>query len=76
MLYMGYVISVAYAFAIAALLSGKLDAAWALVTAVDHGAWIFLTLGIAMARGGPITNWAGAAGGSGTRSKTLPSCPG
>jgi len=30
MLYMGYVgFSVAYAFAVAALLSGKLDAAWA-----------------------------------------------
>jgi len=50
LLYMGYVgFSVAFAFAIAALLGGQLDAAWARWarpwTAV---AWSFLTLGIAL----------------------------
>jgi len=50
LLYMGYVgFSVAYAFAVAALLSGKLDAAWARWSRPwTLGAWIFLTLGIAM----------------------------
>ncbi len=50
LLYMGYVgFSVAYAFAIAALLSGKLDAAWARWSRPwTLAAWMFLTLGIAM----------------------------
>ena len=50
LLYMGYVgFSVAYAFAIAALLSGKLDAAWARWSRPwTMAAWVFLTLGIAM----------------------------
>jgi cytochrome c-type biogenesis protein CcmF len=50
MLYMGYVgFSVAFAFAIAALLSGRLDAAWARWSRPwTLVAWIFLTLGIAM----------------------------
>ncbi|MCE1240787.1 MAG: heme lyase CcmF/NrfE family subunit [Azonexaceae bacterium] len=50
LLYMGYVgFSVAYAFAVAALLSGKLDAAWARWSRPwTTIAWIFLTLGIAM----------------------------
>ncbi|HMM53479.1 MAG TPA: heme lyase CcmF/NrfE family subunit [Candidatus Desulfobacillus sp.] len=50
MLYMGYVgFSVAYAFAIAALLSGKLDAAWARWSRPwTTAAWVFLTLGIAI----------------------------
>src|SRR5215212_7230742 len=50
MLYMGYVgFSVAFAFAIAALLSGRLDAAWARWSRPwPLVAWIFLTLGIAM----------------------------
>jgi hypothetical protein len=78
MLYMGYVgFSVAFAFAIAALLSGRLDAAWARWSRPwTTAAWVFLTLGIAWAAGGPTTNWAGAAGGSGTRWRTPPSCPG
>lgn len=48
LLYMGYVgLSVAFAFAIAALLSGKLDAAWARwVRPWTLMAWVFLTLGI------------------------------
>ena len=47
---MGYVgFSVAFAFAIASLLSGKLDAAWARWSRPwTTTAWIFLTLGIAL----------------------------
>jgi len=50
MLYMGYVgFSVAFAFAIASLLSGKLDAAWARWSRPwTTTAWIFMTLGIAL----------------------------
>jgi cytochrome c-type biogenesis protein CcmF len=50
MLYMGYVgFSVAFAFALAALLAGKLDAAWARWSRPwTTAAWIFLTLGIAL----------------------------
>jgi len=50
MLYMGYVgFSVAFAFAIAALIGGNLDAAWARWTRPwTTAAWIFLTLGIAL----------------------------
>ena len=50
MLYMGYVgFSVAFAFAIAALLSGKLDAAWARWSRPwTTVAWTFLTVGIAL----------------------------
>jgi len=50
MLYMGYVgFSVAFAFAIAALLEGRLDAAWARWSRPwTTAAWCFLTLGIMM----------------------------
>jgi len=50
MLYMGYVgLSVAFAFAIAALLSGRLDAAWARWSRPwTVIAWAFLTLGIGL----------------------------
>ncbi|MGB7542615.1 MAG: cytochrome c biogenesis protein CcsA, partial [Burkholderiales bacterium] len=50
MLYMGYVgFSVAFSFAIAALLSGRLDAAWARWSRPwTTVAWIFLTIGIAL----------------------------
>jgi cytochrome c-type biogenesis protein CcmF len=50
MLYMGYVgFSVAFAFAVAALLSGKLDASWARWSRPwTTAAWAFLTLGIMM----------------------------
>jgi cytochrome c-type biogenesis protein CcmF len=50
MLYMGYVgMAVAYSFAIAALLAGQLDAAWARWSRPwTIAAWIFLTLGIAL----------------------------
>jgi len=50
MLYMGYVgFSVAFAFAIAALLGGRLDAAWARWSRPwTTVAWIFLTCGIGL----------------------------
>ncbi len=50
MLYMGYVgFSVAFAFAIAALLSGRLDSAWARwMRPWTTVAWLFLTIGIAL----------------------------
>ena len=49
-LYMGYVgLSVAFAFAIAALVTGKLDAAWARwVRPWTTTAWLFLTMGITL----------------------------
>lgn len=50
MLYMGYVgFSVAFAFAVAALMSGRLDSAWARWSRPwTTVAWAFLTLGIAL----------------------------
>lgn len=50
MLYMGYVgFSVAFAFSIAALISGRLDAAWARWTRPwTTTAWLFMTLGITL----------------------------
>ncbi len=50
MLYMGYVgFSVVFAFAIAALLGGRLDAAWARwARPWTNLAWAFLTIGIAL----------------------------
>lgn len=50
MLYLGYVgFSISFAFAIAALIEGRIDAAWARwVRPWTLMAWIFLTLGIAM----------------------------
>ena len=50
LLYLGYVgFSVTFSFAAAALLSGRIDAAWARwVRPWTLAAWLFLTLGIAM----------------------------
>ena len=50
MLYMGYVgFSIAFSFAVAALLSGRLDAAWARWSRPwTTAAWTFQTLGIAL----------------------------
>ena len=50
MLYLGYVgFSVAFAFAIAALLSGQVDSAWARwARPWTNFAWLFLTLGITL----------------------------
>ncbi len=49
-LYFGYVgLAVPFAFAVAALLDGKIDAAWIRWTRPwTTGAWVFLTLGIAL----------------------------
>src|SRR2546423_2628438 len=53
MLYMGYVgFSVAFAFAIAALMGGRLDATWARWSRPwTTVAWAFLTIGIALGSG-------------------------
>jgi cytochrome c-type biogenesis protein CcmF len=50
LLYLGYVgFSIAFAFAVAALIEGRIDAAWARwVRPWTLAAWVFLTLGIAM----------------------------
>jgi cytochrome c-type biogenesis protein CcmF len=50
LLYLGYVgFSISFAFAIAALIEGRIDAAWARwVRPWTLAAWMFLTLGIAM----------------------------
>ncbi|WP_432462952.1 heme lyase CcmF/NrfE family subunit [Agarivorans sp. QJM3NY_33] len=50
LLYMGYVgFSVAFAFAIAALISGRLDSTWARWSRPwTMAAWVFLTVGIAL----------------------------
>ena len=50
MLYMGYVgFSVAFAFAIAAMMGGRLDSAWAKWSRPwTNVAWIFMTLGISL----------------------------
>ncbi|MEM1164264.1 MAG: heme lyase CcmF/NrfE family subunit, partial [Pseudomonadota bacterium] len=49
-LYLGYVgLSMAYSFAVAALIEGRVDAAWARwVRPWTLAAWIFLTIGIAL----------------------------
>ncbi len=53
MLYMGYVgFSIAFSFAVAALMSGRLDAAWARWSRPwTTAAWAFLTVGIALGSG-------------------------
>ncbi|MCB5176262.1 heme lyase CcmF/NrfE family subunit [Microvirga lenta] len=50
LLYIGYVgFSICFAFACAALIDGRIDAVWArIVRPWTLGAWVFLTLGIAM----------------------------
>jgi cytochrome c-type biogenesis protein CcmF len=72
LLYMGYVgFSVAFAFAIAALPRGRAGRGRGRSprgsSSRSASRW---------AAPGPTTSWAGAAGGSGTRWKTPPSCPG
>ena len=92
MLYLGYVgFSVAFAFAVAALLDGRVDQQWVRWSRPRAGSMPPGHAGSGpgpwppgasspsasrWAAGGPITSWAGAAGGSGTRWRTLPSCPG
>jgi len=69
MLYMGYVgfFKSPLPFAIAALLGGRLDAAWARCRAPGPSLGLaFLTAGLSRRLlVGPITSWVGAAGGSG-----------
>ncbi len=79
LLYLGYVgFSVCFSFAVAALIDGRIDAAWARwVRPWTLLAWMLPHRAASpWAPTGPITNSAGAAGGSGTRSRTPPSCPG
>jgi cytochrome c-type biogenesis protein CcmF len=63
MLYMGYVgFSVAFAFAVAALLGGQLDATWARWSRPwTTMAWVFLTIGIALGSGWAyyVLGWGG-----------------
>ena len=78
LLYLGYVgFSIVYSFAAAALIEGRIDAAWArFVRPFALVAWCFLTLGIAAG-----SFWADSTPGwggfwFGTRSRTLLSCRG
>ena len=78
LLYLGYVgLSVPFAFAIAALVTRRVDTAW--ITSVRRWtilSWLFLGSGSCWAPSGPTRPSAGAATGPGTRSRTPPSCPG
>ena len=78
MLYLGYVgVSVAFAFAVAALIGGQLDAAtlrW--MRPWTNIAWMFLTIGISLGSWWAYYELVGVAGGSGTPSKMPRSCPG
>jgi cytochrome c-type biogenesis protein CcmF len=77
-LYLGYVgFSVAFSFAVAALIEGRVDAAWARwVRPWTLAAWCALTIGIAMGSWWAYytLGWGGWC--SGTRSRTPPSCRG
>ena len=79
MLYMGYVgFAIPFAFAVAAMIGGQLDAAWARWSRPwTHAAWIFLTLGIALGSWWAYyeLGWGGLVV-LGTRWRTPPSCPG
>ena len=78
MLYMGYVgFSVAFAFAISALIGGRLDATWARCPGPGRP-WRGCFSRVVSRSGvsGRTTNSVGAAGGFGIQSKTLPSCRG
>lgn len=68
LLYMGYVgFSVAFAFSIASLMSGKLDTAWARWSRPwTMGAWVFLTLGIVLGSWWAYYELGWGAGGFGT----------
>ena len=69
---------VAFAFAIAALIGGRVDAAVdALGPTLDQRGLGRSSPSVSRsAAAGPTTSWAGVAGGSGIRSKMPPSCPG
>ena len=79
MLYLGYVgFTVPFAFAIAALVTGRLGEGWLIATR----RWTLIALGASSrsascsACGGPTRCWAGAATGRGIRWRTPASCPG
>ena len=78
MLYTGYVgLAVAFSFACAAMLEGRMDPDWARWTRPwTTAAWAFLTCGITLGSWWSYYSWAGAATGRGIRSRTPPSCPG
>ena len=73
MLYLGYVgLSMAFAFAVAALITGEVDRMWAKwMRPWVIAAWCALTCGIAVGVGGPIMNLAGVAGGLGSGRKRI-----
>jgi hypothetical protein len=78
MLYLGFTgFTVPYAFAMAALISGKLDEGWIRTTRRwTLVAWLFLSLGSSSAGAGLTTCSAGAATGPGIRWKMRRSFPG
>lgn len=78
LLYMGYVgFSVAFAFAIASLMAGRLDTAWARWSRPwTTAAWCSSRSASCSDRPGLTMSWAGAAGGSGIRWRTPPLCRG
>ena len=78
MLLAGYMSwSVPFAFAIAALITGRLDAEWIKATRrYAVVAWAVLGVGNLLGAGGPTAFSAGAATGDGTPSKTQQSCHG
>ena len=77
-LYAGYVgMSVVFSLAVAALVEGRVDAAWARwVRPWALAAWSLLTIGIMLGSFWAYYELGWAAGGSGIRWRTPPSCPG
>ncbi|BBU56880.1 hypothetical protein KU6B_31450 [Mameliella alba] len=77
-LYLGYVgLSICFSFAVAALIEGRVDAAWGRwVRPWTLAAWIFLTIGIALGSWWAYYELGWGASGSGTRSRMPASCPG
>ena len=77
-LYLGFIgFTVPFAFAIAALITGRVSDAWMRITRRwTISAWIFLTIGRCWAPCGPTASSAGAGTGRGTRSRTSRSCRG
>ena len=72
MLYSGYtLLTVPFAFAIGALITGRLGAEWiSLTRRFALAAWLFLGSGSCSARAGPTPSSGGAATGPGIRSRT------
>ena len=78
MLYLGFVsFVIPYAFAIAALITGRTDDRWIRITRRwTLVAWLFLSLGLVLGAGGLMMYSAGVVIGAGIRSRSPPSCPG